>query len=291
MIGSLAFAGDNGTIYLTFDDGPNDATLNVLEVLNEQDVKATFFINPFHLEGIGDENESKALEALKLTLNTGHLVGNHSYDHMLHNCCDGNECGAKVCNRIGRWNVDSYQDVEKDKAYFDLAVKKTNGIWPKAIEYKNYQPEKYYRLPYINNWRLDDDFIGNAPCATKDSDGWCSPEKPSKSSKVAMLIADELYNQGGLVYGWDIDWWSPINVSHKLVARQTISQMEQCESSLLDFPCDHKKRENKVILLLHDFHFEDGKRGPGKRKGAKELKKYIVAMKKQGYQFDTLDNY
>ena len=44
----------------TFDDGPINATKGLVELLNKHDVKATFFINSFHLDGLGDEKEDKA---------------------------------------------------------------------------------------------------------------------------------------------------------------------------------------------------------------------------------------
>ncbi|MDF5303971.1 polysaccharide deacetylase family protein, partial [Vibrio parahaemolyticus] len=72
-----------GTIYLTFDDGPINASIDVINVLNQEEVKATFYFNAWHLDGIGDENEDRALEALKLALDSGHIVANHSYDHMV----------------------------------------------------------------------------------------------------------------------------------------------------------------------------------------------------------------
>ncbi len=49
-----------GTIYLTFDDGPINASIDVINVLNEQGVKGTFYFNVWHLDGIGDENEDRA---------------------------------------------------------------------------------------------------------------------------------------------------------------------------------------------------------------------------------------
>ena len=88
-------------IYLTFDDGPIDATEGVLNVLRETKTKATFFINAFHMFGEGDENEDDALKFLKKTVKDGHIIANHSYNHMLHNCCrevdngTKTECGAK----------------------------------------------------------------------------------------------------------------------------------------------------------------------------------------------------
>ncbi|MCV5664200.1 polysaccharide deacetylase family protein, partial [Escherichia coli] len=49
-----------GTIYLTFDDGPINASIDVINVLNQEEVKATFYFNAWHLDGIGDENEDRA---------------------------------------------------------------------------------------------------------------------------------------------------------------------------------------------------------------------------------------
>lgn len=60
-------------IGLTFDDGPNEITLLVLEILKKYDVKATFFC-------IG-KNIEKHPEILKRIVAEGHIVGNHSYCH------------------------------------------------------------------------------------------------------------------------------------------------------------------------------------------------------------------
>ena len=60
-------------IAITFDDGPNEMTFAVLEVLKKYDAKATFFC-------IGKNIESHP-EILKETINQGHTIGNHSYSH------------------------------------------------------------------------------------------------------------------------------------------------------------------------------------------------------------------
>lgn len=60
-------------ITLTFDDGPNENTLPVLDVLKKHNVKATFFC-------IG-KNIEKHPEILKRIVDEGHIVGNHSYSH------------------------------------------------------------------------------------------------------------------------------------------------------------------------------------------------------------------
>ncbi len=61
------------TIFLTFDDGPTDITLEVLEVLEEHDVNATFFI-------IGKQAENQP-HILRKTYNEGHAVLAHTYTH------------------------------------------------------------------------------------------------------------------------------------------------------------------------------------------------------------------
>ena len=58
---------------LTFDDGPNENTLAILDILKKNNVQATFFC-------IG-KNIEKHPEILKRIMEEGHTVGNHSYSH------------------------------------------------------------------------------------------------------------------------------------------------------------------------------------------------------------------
>ncbi len=63
------------TVYLTFDDGPiPEVTPYVLELLREHGIKATFFC-------VG-ENVQKHPEVYKQVLAAGHLVGNHTFNHL-----------------------------------------------------------------------------------------------------------------------------------------------------------------------------------------------------------------
>ncbi len=61
-------------IALTFDDGPNEPyTSQVLQVLKDNDVKATFF-----LVGMNVEKDPAAVRAV---VQAGHAIGNHSWSH------------------------------------------------------------------------------------------------------------------------------------------------------------------------------------------------------------------
>lgn len=57
--------------YLTFDDGPSDNTLKLLDVLDKYNVKATFFVN----YKPGYDNVYKEI------VKRGHVLANHTYDH------------------------------------------------------------------------------------------------------------------------------------------------------------------------------------------------------------------
>jgi peptidoglycan/xylan/chitin deacetylase (PgdA/CDA1 family) len=61
-------------LYLTFDDGPdNFSTASVLDLLDRQQVRATFFVISEKVQ-----QHSQLFERIK---STGHAVGNHSLDH------------------------------------------------------------------------------------------------------------------------------------------------------------------------------------------------------------------
>lgn len=65
------------TVFLTFDDGPStESTNKILDILKENDVKATFFVWGETLEQSQGQRDS-----LKRALEEGHAIGNHSYSH------------------------------------------------------------------------------------------------------------------------------------------------------------------------------------------------------------------
>ena len=65
-------------VFLTFDDGAsNTVTPKILKILDDYNVKATFFIMGKVLED-GGENSKKLV---KEEYNKGHAIGNHSYCH------------------------------------------------------------------------------------------------------------------------------------------------------------------------------------------------------------------
>jgi len=67
---------NNGKVLLTFDDGPNpDTTEIILRKLSEEKIKALFFC-------VGD-NVQKYPELVKGILRDGHSFGNHTFNHKI----------------------------------------------------------------------------------------------------------------------------------------------------------------------------------------------------------------
>lgn len=59
--------------YLTFDDGPSINTTKILDILNANGIKATFFL-------IG-QNAERNPNLVKLEIQNGEAIGNHTYSH------------------------------------------------------------------------------------------------------------------------------------------------------------------------------------------------------------------
>jgi len=95
---NITFADNNcqKVIYLTFDDGPSDkVTPKILDILKEENVKATFFV-------IGKNAETRK-KLLKREAEEGHTVAVHSYSHIYNEIYASPESllkDIKKCNKI-----------------------------------------------------------------------------------------------------------------------------------------------------------------------------------------------
>lgn len=63
----------NKTIYLTFDDGPSENTIKILDILDKYEIPATFFV-------VGPAYKLKN-DLLKEIIKKGHQLAIHSYTH------------------------------------------------------------------------------------------------------------------------------------------------------------------------------------------------------------------
>lgn len=67
--------------YLTFDDGPYYNTYNVLKILKENKVKATFFTTNTNGEHCYDNKNANCHEVYKAIAKDNHTLANHTYTH------------------------------------------------------------------------------------------------------------------------------------------------------------------------------------------------------------------
>ena len=81
LFGPTAWRGrtDTNSVALTFDDGPSAGTAKLLDVLRENNVKATFFL-------IGKQVEKFPRVAQRIVAE-GHEIGNHSFSHKIFLYC------------------------------------------------------------------------------------------------------------------------------------------------------------------------------------------------------------
>lgn len=114
-------AGDR-YIALTFDDGPVANTAEILEVLKEQNVKATFFC-------IGKQVADNAV-LLKRIDDEGHIVANHSFSH---SAGFDWQSSSKMLEELQDANNAIYTVIGKTPAFFRPPYGITNPNLSRAI--------------------------------------------------------------------------------------------------------------------------------------------------------------
>lgn len=63
---------DSPVMYLTFDDGPNDYTRTILDILDDYEIKATFFVTG---------TRPDCFYLIQEAYQRGHTIGLHAYQH------------------------------------------------------------------------------------------------------------------------------------------------------------------------------------------------------------------
>ena len=108
-----------GTIALTFDDGPHPVyTPRLLEGLRERGVHVTFFLIGQNIDG----NE----EIIRQMKEDGHLIGNHSQNHMQLT----KEQTKEACDQISRTNEKIKEITGQTPEY----VRPPFGSWSEELE-------------------------------------------------------------------------------------------------------------------------------------------------------------
>ena len=102
------YSSDTKRVFLTFDDGPSSNTNQILDILNERGIKATFFV-------LGSNVEKKP-EVVKRMYDEGHFIANHGYSHVYETIYQSpqavldeyNKCNQLVRDAIGEQEYNSH---------------------------------------------------------------------------------------------------------------------------------------------------------------------------------------
>ena len=112
---------EKGKVYLTFDDGPGPHTDELLDVLAEYDIKATFFV-------IGRKDEH-SLDMYRRIVDEGHTLAMHSYTHQY----------GEIYSSV--------EEFDKDFKKLSNLLYKTTGVRVKIFRFPGGSSNTASRLP------------------------------------------------------------------------------------------------------------------------------------------------
>lgn len=95
------YKSDTKRAFLTFDDGPSSVTPKILDILKQENVKATFFVLGSRVEALP--------ETVKRMYDEGHYIASHGYSHIYSQIYaspeavldEYNRCNDQIKNAIG----------------------------------------------------------------------------------------------------------------------------------------------------------------------------------------------
>ena len=166
--------GNEKIAYLTFDDGPTSkSTPKILEILSEENVKATFFVIGKHVK----QNP----ELVKQAYNDGHYIANHGYSHNNNKLYSS---GDSFINEIKSTDLEIGKAIGIDN-YSSHIFRFPNGYMASAFKS---QKQQYAKLLNDINYAYID-----WNCLNKDS------EKKYTNSELLNNLKNSCKNKGTLV--------------------------------------------------------------------------------------------
>lgn len=284
---------DKKRIFLTFDDGIEDGTYDVLKVLEEERVPATFFLCGLNITRFSKYN-LKYTNAILYKMALNHCIGNHSFSHCYGRYGIYYKQGLLI-NQLGE-RMAPLSDFHNNEAFLNEALSNI-GIESSV--------KKYARLPGRNAWCY---YVTNS-CTKVYMN---CPEDTIRDSKI-------LLKDGFSIFGWDIEWEMNFNLARvtKFLReeKEATQKIDHSDPDLVFpfFPISSKKYSEydrlkigwkevaekikdkklmKTILLMHDRAFRKRKTSHAKQSGEiQELSNLIQYFKKEEYTFDVISNY
>ena len=171
-----------GFVALTFDDGPHPVyTLRLLEGLKERGVPATFFLIGQNIDG----NE----EVIRKMKEDGHLIGNHSQNHMRLT----KERAGEVCEQISRTNEKIREITGEVPEY----VRPPYGSWSEELECLVPMKVVLWNLDTLD-WKTQnkDKIVRHVMSHVEDGSVILLHDVYDTSVEAALEIVDRLLEEG-----------------------------------------------------------------------------------------------
>lgn len=154
------------TVYLTFDDGPSAQTAEVLDILKENGIHATFFVT--------GQTSELAQEMMKRIVAEGHTIAVHTYSHDYHEIYASVEAYLADFERIYNW------------------VYEVTGVYPQIFRFpggtiNSFNGEVWRELVAEMDRRGFVHYDWNASCG--DADGLVHTPEELANNSLAMLGA------------------------------------------------------------------------------------------------------
>lgn len=169
-------------VALTFDDGPSGVwTPALLEGLKERDVHVTFFLTGKNIEG----NE----ELVRQMAQDGHLLGNHTYNHVQLTRISG----ERAVEEIEKTSNEIYEIT----GIYPTYVRPPFGEWPKNLDFGVTMFPVMWTIDTLD-WktRSVDSSVRIVEKNIKDGSIILMHEGYETSVEAALLIIDRLTAQG-----------------------------------------------------------------------------------------------
>lgn len=169
-------------VALTFDDGPNrEYTKALLDGLKKRGVKASFFLMGKNIAG----NE----ELVKRMHDEGHLIGNHTFDHVQLNKLSD----AQACEQITKTSNRIYEITGE----YTTFIRPPFGAWKKDLDCVVTMIPVLWDIDPLD-WKTDnaDKVVSRVEKDVEDGDIILLHDNYASSVEAALRIVDDLSKQG-----------------------------------------------------------------------------------------------
>lgn len=175
-------SGSEKVVALTFDDGPHEIyTAQLLDGLKERGVKATFFLMGQNIEG-----KEELVQRMK---QEGHLIGNHSYQHI-----QLTKAGERtVCEAVER-TEEIIEGITGERSRY---LRPPYGDWNENLECQLDMTTVFWSVDSLD-WKLKntEKIVENVEKKVRNGDIILMHDIFPTSVEAALVLVDRLEKKG-----------------------------------------------------------------------------------------------